>query len=82
MGKETEAMAPRAKLSPPQHHATGHSRRPFSISEHSEYHRTKSRRITSVGEVTTNVMVSVIVTALESDLRHPEILHFVILDVA
>lgn len=61
---------------------TRHSCRPFSISEHSEHHRTKSRRITSVGEVTTNVMVSVIVTALESDLRHPEILHFVILDVA
>lgn len=80
MGKETAAMAPRAKLSPPQHHTTGHSHRPFSISEHSEHHRTKSRRITSVGKVT-NLMVSVTVTALESNLRHPEILHFVILDV-
>lgn len=61
MGKETAAMAPRAKLSPPQQHSTGRSHRPFSISEHSEHHRTKARRITSVGEVTTNVMVSVIV---------------------
>lgn len=81
-GKRHSSYGTKSKLSPSQHHATGHSRRSFSISEHSEHHRTKSRRITPVGEVTTNVMVSVIVTALESDLRHPEILHFVILDVA